>query len=79
MIAVKDPATDGLLVILAPTGLTDPTAIAEQMTHYAQASRQAGDRQLDGRPQKSRKGTRFSIKPAFPPTPIPTRPRACSI
>ena len=23
-LAVKDPATDGLLVILAPTGLTDP-------------------------------------------------------
>jgi len=34
-LAVKDPATDGLLVILAPTGLTDPTAVAEQMTQYA--------------------------------------------
>ena len=34
-IAVKDPATDGLLVILAPTGLADPTAIAEKLTHYA--------------------------------------------
>ena len=34
-IAVKDPATDGLLVILAPTGLADATAIAEQLTHYA--------------------------------------------
>jgi acetyltransferase len=34
-LAVKDPATDGLLVILAPTGLADATAIAEQLTHYA--------------------------------------------
>lgn len=34
-LAVKDPATDGLLVILAPTGLTDPTAVAEHLTHYA--------------------------------------------
>ncbi len=34
-IAAKDPATDGLLVILAPTGLTDPTTVAEQLTQYA--------------------------------------------
>ena len=34
-IATKDPATDGLLVILAPTGLADPTAIAQELTHYA--------------------------------------------
>jgi acetyltransferase len=34
-LAVKDPATDGLLIILAPTGLTDPTTVAEQMTQYA--------------------------------------------
>ena len=34
-LAVKDPATDGLLVILTPTGLTDPTAVAEQVTRYA--------------------------------------------
>ena len=34
-VAVKDPATDGLLVILAPTGLTDPTAVAERLTQYA--------------------------------------------
>jgi len=33
--AVKDPSTDGLLVILAPTGLADATAIAEQLTRYA--------------------------------------------
>jgi acetyltransferase len=34
-VAAKDPATDGLLVILAPTGLTDPTAVAERLTQYA--------------------------------------------
>jgi acetyltransferase len=34
-IAAKDPATDGLLVILAPTGLTDPTTVAEQLTQHA--------------------------------------------
>jgi acetyltransferase len=34
-LAVKDPATDGLLVILAPTGLTDPAAVAQELTHYA--------------------------------------------
>ncbi len=34
-VAVKDPATDGLLVILAPTGLADPAAIAEELTRYA--------------------------------------------
>ena len=34
-LAVKDSATDGLLVILAPTGLTDPAAVAEKLTPYA--------------------------------------------
>jgi acetyltransferase len=34
-IAAKDPGTDGLLVILAPTGLSDPTAVAEQVKRYA--------------------------------------------
>lgn len=34
-IAAKDPATDGLLVILAPTGLSDPTAVAAQVKQFA--------------------------------------------
>lgn len=34
-IIAKDAATDGLLLILAPTGLTDPAAVAEQLTPYA--------------------------------------------
>jgi len=34
-LAAKDPGTDGLLVILAPQGVTDPTAIAERLAAYA--------------------------------------------
>ena len=37
-VAIKDPETDGLLVILAPTGLCDPTAVAEQLIQYAKLS-----------------------------------------
>ena len=37
-LAVKDPSTDGLLIILAPTGLTDPTMVAERMTQYAKVA-----------------------------------------
>lgn len=40
-IAAKDPASDGLLVILSPQGMTDPTIIAEQLKPYAK---------LDGKP-----------------------------
>ena len=40
-IAAADPSTDGLLVILAPTGLTDPTEVAEQVARHAK---------LDGKP-----------------------------
>jgi acetyltransferase len=40
-IAVKDPNTDGLLVILTPQAMTDATATAEQLTPFAQ---------LDGKP-----------------------------
>ena len=35
-IAVKDPKSDGLLVILTPQAMTDPTQIAEQLKPYAQ-------------------------------------------
>src|SRR5262249_4332566 len=34
-IAVRDPGADGLLVALAPTGLTDPSAVAEALRPYA--------------------------------------------
>ena len=35
-IAVKDPNSDGLLVILTPQAMTDPTQTAEQLKPYAQ-------------------------------------------
>lgn len=34
-VAASEQATDGLLVILAPTGLADPSMVAEQLTPYA--------------------------------------------
>ncbi|HBK62582.1 MAG TPA: acetyl CoA synthetase subunit alpha, partial [Cyanobacteria bacterium UBA11166] len=35
-IAIKDPNSDGLLVILTPQAMTDPTQTAEQLKSYAQ-------------------------------------------
>ncbi len=35
-IALKDPNSDGLLVILAPQGMTDPAAVAERLKGHAQ-------------------------------------------
>ncbi len=37
-IASKDPASDGLLAIIAPQGLADPTQVAERMKPYARSS-----------------------------------------
>ena len=37
-IASKDPNSDGLLVILAPQGMTDPLAVAERLQPYALTS-----------------------------------------
>ncbi|MBO1058122.1 MAG: bifunctional acetate--CoA ligase family protein/GNAT family N-acetyltransferase [Dolichospermum sp. JUN01] len=37
-IVAKDPNSDGLLVILTPQAMTDPTQIAEQLKPYAQMS-----------------------------------------
>ncbi len=34
-IAIDDPASDGLLVILAPQGMTDPAAVAERLRPFA--------------------------------------------
>ena len=36
-IAAKDPNSDGMLVILTPQAMTDPTATAEQLKPYAQS------------------------------------------
>ena len=48
-IAAKDPHSDGMLVILTPQAMTDPTLIAEQLKPLARAGGQAAARQLDGR------------------------------
>jgi len=37
-VASKDPASDGLLAIIAPQGLADPTQVAERLKSYAQGS-----------------------------------------
>jgi acetyltransferase len=37
-IAARDPQSDGLLVILTPQAMTDPTRTAEQLTPYAQST-----------------------------------------
>jgi len=37
-IASKDPGSDGLLAIIAPQGLADPTQVAERMKPYAHSS-----------------------------------------
>jgi acetyltransferase len=37
-IASKDPNTDGMLVILTPQGMTDPTAVAEHLAPYAHST-----------------------------------------
>ena len=37
-IASKDPNSDGLLVILAPQGMTDPSEVAQRLQPYAQAA-----------------------------------------
>lgn len=37
-IATQDPGSDGVLAILAPQGMTDPTAVAEHIKLFAQSS-----------------------------------------
>ena len=37
-IAANDPNSDGLLVILSPQGMTDPSEVAERLKPYAQSS-----------------------------------------
>ena len=37
-IASKDPNTDGMLVILTPQGMTNPTAVAEHLAPYAHST-----------------------------------------
>jgi acetyltransferase len=38
-VAAKDPGIDGMLVVLTPQGMTNPTQIAEQLRPYANSTR----------------------------------------
>ena len=48
-IAAKDPNSDGMLVILTPQAMTDPTKTAEILEPYATIPGQTCPRHLDGR------------------------------
>jgi acetyltransferase len=37
-VAIADPASDGLLVVLAPQGMTDPAEVAKRLAPYAKVS-----------------------------------------
>ena len=47
-IAIADPTSDGLLVILAPQGMTNPTEAARCLAPYCERVRQARSGELDG-------------------------------
>ena len=69
-IAAKDPNSDGLLVILTPQAMTDPTQIAEQLKPYAKHRRQAGAGELDGRRGRSRAGEQILNRAGIPTLPV---------
>ena len=60
-ITAKDPNIDGLLTILTPQAMTDPTATAEAPPAARQDQRQAGPGQLDGR--RGRRGRSADPQP----------------
>ena len=60
-IAAKDPNSDGMLVILTPQAMTDPTQHRRAAEAARQAGRQAGAGQLDGR--RGRGGRRGDSEP----------------
>ena len=54
-IAAKDPNSDGMLVILTPQAMTDPTQHRRAAEAAGQAGRQAGAGKLDGRRGRGRR------------------------
>ena len=77
-VAAADPNSDGLLVILTPQAMTDPTQTAEALEALRPDRGQAGPGQLDGR--RRRRGRRGdpAARPASRPSPTPTPPPAPS-
>ena len=77
-VAAQDPNTDGLLVILTPQAMTDPTQTAERLKAYARIGGQAGPGQLDGRGRRRGRRGDPQPRPASRPSPTPTPPPASS-
>jgi len=48
-LAAKDPNIDGMLVIMTPQGMTNPTKIAEELKPYAHSLGKPVLAELDGR------------------------------
>jgi acetyltransferase len=75
-VAVQDPNSDGLLVVLTPQAMTDPTETAEKLKQYAQnASKTVLASWMGG--LRSPMGRRFLTGLALPPIAIPMRRRGC--
>ena len=75
-IAAKDPNSDGLLVILTPQAMTDPTRTAEQLEAVRQDRRQAGARELDGRRRTCAAGESDPERARHPDVRLPRHRRA---
>ena len=61
-VVARDPAIDGLLAILTPQAMTDPTAIAQALA-VGQSKRQTDLGQLDGR--RNRRTWRTNSRPSW--------------
>ena len=57
--AAKDPNIDGMLVVMTPQGMTNPTQIAEAAEALRQEPGQAGAGELDGRQAVCRPARKF--------------------
>ena len=74
-IAAKDPNSDGMLVILTPQAMTDPTQIAEQLKPLAKQEGKPRAGKLDGRRGRGRR--RGNSQPRqHPHLPLPRYRRA---
>ncbi len=71
-IAAKDPSIDGMLVVLTPQDMTNPTQIAEKLKPYAKGSGKAGAGELDGWSRGCRWRADSRSKPAFRRSSSPT-------
>ena len=77
-VAAKDPDSDGLLVILTPQAMTDPTQTAEQLQALRPDRRASRSWRAGWAGPTSRRARRSSTRRASPPSPTPTPPPASS-